>query len=176
MEPLVNKTDLSKFKHVADSVKNSVIWPQVVLEAQNLDVKYWLGDGLLIELMTQAATDPVDYSDANELLLNGGEYTYNNKSYLFQGLKACIIYFAFARFTGRSPYNHTAAGVTVKDSDFSTPASDKAIQRLVTEYKLTAESIKDEVVLFLKRKATEYPLFRSGAHGSRPRTFTVIGD
>lgn len=176
MMPLVTKIDLANYKYISDSVKNNAVWPQFVSEAQQLDVKVWLGDGLLNELITQSETSPESLSVLNEKLLNGGSYVYQTKTYLFQGLKACILYYAFARFTSRQPYNYTAAGITVKDTDFSTPASDKAVQRLATEAMLTAASLKDEVVLYLRRNSSSYPLFRCSGKGDRPRTFFVIGD
>jgi len=176
MIALVTLTDLAGYRHVADSVKNSAVWPQFVSEAQQLDVKIWLGDALLNELATQAATSPASFSAANLALLNGGSYVYNTRTYLFQGLKACIMYYAFARFTSHQPYNYTAAGITVKDTDFSTPASDKAVQRLATEAKLTADAIKSEIRTYLRRHATTYPLYRTTNAGGRPRTFYTIGD
>ncbi len=176
MIALVTKADLDGYKYIADSVKNAAVWPQFVSEAQQLDVKVWLGDGLLNEIITQASTSPESISTANAVLLNGGSYVYQTKSYLFQGLKACIMYYAFARFTSRQPYNYTQAGLTVKDTEYSTPASDKAVQRLSTEAMLTAASIKDEVQLFLRRNASTYPLYRCSNGNGRPRTFFVIGD
>lgn len=176
MIALVTISDLAAYKYIADSVKNSAVWPQFVSEAQMLDVKVWLGDGLLNELITQAQTSPTSFSALNTTLLDGGAYTYQTKTYLFQGLKAVIMYYAFARFTSRQPYNYTAAGITVKDTDFSTPASDKAVQRLSTEALLTGSSLKDEVLLYLRRNANSYPLFRCSNKTGRPRTFYVIGD
>jgi len=179
MIPLVTKTDLDKFKYVAESVRNSTLWGQFVSEAQLLDVKPWLGDALLFELITQAATSPSSFSPKNVALLEGGQYTHQDRPYLFQGLKAVIIYYAFARFTNRSPYAYTAAGIVQKDSDLSTPVSDKVVQRLETEARLTAEAIRDELVLFLNRNSSTYTLWGTGScyAGRRSgRTFKVIGD
>jgi hypothetical protein len=181
MTALVTKTDLDGYKYIADSVKNSTSWPQHVSEAQLFDVKSWLGDALLNELVTQASTSPTTLTPENELLLEGGTYVYGTKTYLFQGLKACIMYFAFARFTNRNSINYTAAGVVIKDSDFSTPATDKIIQRLETEARMNAEAIKCEIITFLNRNYSDYPLWRhstgacaGGCSHSRP--FKIIGD
>lgn len=176
MTPLVTISDLANYKHIADSVRNSTLWPLCVSEAQLLDVKIWLGDALLNEIVSQSETSPESLSDANKVLLNGGSYTYQGNTYLFQGLKASIIYYAFSRFTSRSPYNYTAAGITVKDSDLSTPASDKAIQRLSTEAMLTAAALRDEVALFLRRNSASYPLFKTSSKATKPRTFWVMGE
>jgi len=179
MISLVTKADLDQYKYIADSVRNSATWPQFVSEAQMLDVKIWLTDPLLNEIVTQESTLPKTISAANQILLDGGSYVYNSKTYLFQGLKAAIIYYAFARFTNRTPYNYTAAGIVIKDSDLSTPATDKQIQRLETEARLTAEAIKCEIMLYLDRNYTLYPLWndRCCSHSCiSNRPFKVIGD
>ena len=177
MLALVSKIDLDQYKYIADSVKNSTTWPQFVSEAQMLDVKIWLGDALLNELITQSPA----FSADNLNLLNGGSYIYQTYTYLFQGLKAAIIYYAFARFTNRTAFNYTAAGIVIKDSDLSTPISDKMMQRLETEARLTADAIRCEVELFLNRNYLLYPLWKNystcgvSCESTRP-LFTVIGD
>jgi len=178
---LITKADLDQYKYVADSVKNSTSWPQFVSEAQLLDIKPWLTDALLMELIGQASTTPESFSTENQKLLDGGTYIYLSRTYYFQGLKACIIYYAFARFTNRTSVNYTSAGIVVKDSDFSTPVTDKIIQRLETEARLTADAIKCEIVTFLNRNYADYPLWADRACGcggscSDNRPFTVLGD
>lgn len=181
MISLVTKADLDQYKYIADSIKNSAIWPQFVSEAQMLDIKPWLTDALLLELITQQSTLPTSFSAVNIALLDGGSYTYASRTYHFQGLRACIIYFAFARFTNRTSVNYTAAGIVIKDSDFSTPVTDKMIQRLETEARLTAEAIKCEIMTYLNRNYTLYPLWADKASGcgtdcSGSRPFMVLGD
>ena len=179
---LVTKADLDNYKYVADSVKNTDSWPQFVSEAQLLDIKVQISDALLNELTVQAATLPTTFSAANVALLNGGSYVYQERTYLFQGLKAAIIYYAFGRFTNRTPYNYTAAGIVVKESDLSDPVSDKVIQRLETEARLTADAIMCEVILFLNRNYLLYPLwadfFRCTGNfcNDKRGVFRVIGD
>ena len=179
MTPFVTKADLDNYKYIADSTRNSTTWPQFVSEAQLLDIKNWITDALLIELENETITPP--YSAANQILMDGGTYVYLSKTYLFQGLKACIIYYAFARFTNRTAFNYTAAGIVIKDSDLSTPISDKQMQRLETEARLTADAIKCEIITYLNRNYTLYPLWSDKASGcgsscSASRPFTVLGD
>jgi len=179
MIPLVTKLDTDKYKYISDSLKNSVTWPEFVSEAQLFDVKGWLGDELLNEIANQVSISLI--SAANQILLDGGTYVYNSKTYLFQGLKAAIIYYGFSRFANRTSVNFTAAGVVVKDSDFSTPASDKQIQRIVTEAQLMAEAIKCEITTFLDRNYILYPLWknqecRCGASCSNNRPFIAVGN
>ncbi len=174
---LVTKADLDEYKYIADSVKNHTTWAHFVSEAQMLDVKVWLGDGLLLELVGQYESNSI--TPANQKLLDGGTYNHAGKMYHFQGLKATIIYYAFARFTNRSSFNYTAAGIVIKESDFSTPATTKDIQRLTTEAHLTAEALKCEVMTFLNRNRDDYPLWRDRSCGTRCndyRPFIAIGD
>ena len=176
MYPLVSQSNLADFKYISDSVHNSKLWPQFVSEAQLFDVKTWLGDALLNEIVTQA--EAAALTGANVILLNGGSYLYQDKTYLFQGLKVAIMYYAFARFTNETSVNWTANGLVIKDSDLSTPASDKRIQRLETNYRLMGDSVRDETIQFLNRNHTLYPLYTSlcSRNIQRSRTFTVIGD
>jgi hypothetical protein len=180
MTNLVTKADLDLYRYVADSVKNSTSWPQFVEDAQNFDIKVWLTDGLLNELVAQVSTLPITLTALNQFLLDGGSYVYDSKTYLLQGLKKCIIYYAFARFTNRISFNYTAAGVVMKDSDFSTPVSDKVIQRLETESRLMADAIKCEIITYLNRNYTLYPLWadicKCGSICSDSRPFTVLGE
>jgi hypothetical protein len=166
---------------VADSVKNSASWPHFVSEAQMLDVKVWLTDALLLEIIGQASILPTTISAANQILLDGGTYVYNSHTYFFQGLKACIMYYAFARFTNRTSFNYTAAGIVVKDSDLSTPATTKDIQRLETESRMNAEALKCEIITYLDRNSSLYPLWHDKACGcssscSDNRPFLILGD
>ena len=179
MISLITFDDLKELKYIADSVKNVTSWPQFVSEAQMLDVKPWLTDGLLLEIIGQASTDPTTISAANQTLLDGGTYTYQSKTYFFQGLKTCIAYYAFARFTNRTAFNYTAAGIVQKDSDFSTPASSKDIQRLETEARLKGDALKCEIVTFLNRNSVSYPLWAGKCSDSsciQSRPFIVLGN
>jgi hypothetical protein len=181
MISLVTKADLDQYKYIADSIKNSTTWPQFVSEAQLLDVKVWLGDALLNEIITQASTLPTTISADNQTLLDGGSYVYQTHTYLFQGLKAAILYYAFARFTNRTAFNYTAAGIVIKDSDLSTPITDKQMQRLETEARLTADAIKCEVETYLNRNYLLYPLWRNnscrcGSTCDDSRRFKVMGE
>ena len=88
------------------------------------------------------------------------------------------MYYAFGRFTNRVSVHYTAGGIVQKDSDLSTPVTDKTIQRLETESRLTADAIKDEVLLFLNRNYANYPLWKNSClvYSTRSRAFTVLGD
>lgn len=173
MIDIVTFDDLKSYKYISDSTKNQSLWPLCVKESQLLDVKTWLGDALLNEIATQMEDD--DISAYNTTLLDGGSYTYGGSTYLFQGLKAVLIYYAFSRFVSRAPYNFTQAGITVKESEYSNPAEEKAIQRLSTEAYLTATAIKEEIELYLKRNSVNYPLYACGTSNRRAR-ITAIGD
>jgi hypothetical protein len=181
MISLVTLVDIQELKYICDSVKNNTSWSHFVSEAQQLDVKVWITDALLNEIIIQASTLPPTISATNKILLDGGSYIYQSKTYLFQGLRNCIAYYAFARFTNRTAFNYTAAGIVLKDSDLSTPITDKQMQRLETEARLTADAIKCEILTYLNRNYTLYPLWNDKACGcgsscTASRPFTVLGE
>lgn len=72
MTALVTLSDLAGYKYINDSVRNSAIFPQFVSEAQLFDVKPWLGDALLNEIVTQYEASPSAITTLNETLLSGG--------------------------------------------------------------------------------------------------------
>jgi hypothetical protein len=179
MISLATLPDIQSLKYICDSVKNSTSWVHFCSEAQLLDVKPWLTDALLLEIIGQASTLPTTISAANQTLLDGGTYVYGTHTYFFQGLRNCIAYYAFARFTNRTAFNYTAAGIVVKESDFSTPITDKVMQRLETESRLTAEAIKCEIITYLNRNSTLYPLWEGSCNSSdctSSRPFIVLGN
>jgi hypothetical protein len=180
MTSLATFADLQNLKYIASSIKNNDSWSQFCSEAQMFDIKIWLGDPLLDEIINQASTLPTTISLTNQTLLDGGKYIYQGRTYMFQGLRNCIAYYAFARFTNRTAFNYTAAGIVVKDSDLSTPISDKVMQRLETESRLMADAIQCEIIAFLNRNYLNYPLWKNqgvcGASCGSNGRIQIIGD
>ena len=158
MKSLTDRNDAGKYRYFADSIRNEAGFEQAVSEAELLDVQPWLGNSLLNELI--AENDANDVSDANKLLLEGGNYEYCDSTYTFKGLKAAIIYYAFARWRRRDGVTVTAFGSVTKSSDFSEPISETVRMRLSKDDYEIAEAIKMDIVKFLNRNREDYPLWR----------------
>lgn len=156
---LISKSDFSPYKYIANSIKNEQSLDQCIQEAQLFDIKKWLGDALLKELCDQSATSPESLTTINELLLNGGEYTYNDNTYTFTGLKACLIYYTIARYVKYDSIKFTMGGIVKKEDIYSQPVDDKTIQSLSHNEYEKAEALRIEIIEYLNRFDDSYPLW-----------------
>jgi hypothetical protein len=173
MKPLLNKTNFGKFRYISESIRNEAHLDQCITEAQIFDVKKWLGDALLNELITQYTGNNI--TTANQLLLDGGDYLCDSLTYTFSGLRACIIYYAWSRYIKRDQVKFTATGIVRKDGEFSEPATLKDLQMLSSDATANADALKLEVIDFLNRNKENYPLWKCTSK-RRTATFKIIGE
>jgi hypothetical protein len=157
---------------MADSIKSEQLLDQCVMEGMFYDIQKVLGMALFHEIVEEY--DANNLSTENKLLMNGGAYTWCEKTLAFQGLKACLAYYAFARYTKRTGVHYTATGIVEKTSDFSDPVSDKTRTRLAGDDFAIAEALKIEIVEFLNRNFEDYPLWNCKRKKKTP-TFRTIG-
>lgn len=176
MKTIIVLSDILKYKHIASAFKGETNLDGHILEAQLTDLKPWLGDAFLLELIEQRATNTL--TDANKLALYGGQYTYDNKTYYCEGIAAYMAFSVHARYTLRSSVALTQFGAVVKESDYSTPASGKQIAEIKGMSESTAEAIKQDVVIMFQRKKENYPLYNSCSNkfSGRRTQFRIIGD
>jgi hypothetical protein len=173
MKPLLNRTNLGKLRYISDAIKSDSQLDQCITEAQVFDVKKWLGDALLYELVTQYEANTL--TALNSTLLDGGSYTYETKTYTFSGLRACIIYYAWARYIKRDSIKFTATGVVKKEADFSEPATLKELQMLSSDAVASGDALKLEIIDYLNRTYSDYPLWDC-ATKKRTKTFKIVGE
>jgi hypothetical protein len=173
MKPLLNKTNLGRFRYISDAIKSDSQLDQCITEAQIFDVKKWLGDALLYELVSQYESN--NLTALNNTLLEGGNYTVDSTTYTFSGLRACIIYYAWARYIKRDSIKFTATGVVKKDADFSEPATLKELQMLSADATASGDALKLEIMDYLNRKSTDYPLWNCRSK-TRTKTFKIVGE
>ena len=157
MKAWITKTDLTKFRYISESAKNAVLLEQCIIEAMAFDIQPILGAALFQSLVE--AVDENDFTELQTKLLEGGAYTYNETTYPLQGVKACLAYYAFSRYTKRDGVFYTATGMVQKNDTLSEPVSDKTRQRLSSEDNAIAEALKLEIIDYLNRNSTSYPLW-----------------
>jgi hypothetical protein len=172
MKNWVVKNDFGKYRYMAASINNEHLLDQCVMEAMIYDIQPMLGMALFYEIASQIDADTV--TALNGKVLNGSTYTYNDETISFQGVKAALCYYSFARYTKRSGVHFTATGVVNKTSDFSEPISDKTRQRLSSDDTALADALKLEVIDYLNRTAASYPLWVCKTK-KRTSTFRAIG-
>jgi hypothetical protein len=157
---------------MAASINNDNLLDQCVYESMLYDIQSFLGPALFYEIASQIESDTL--TTLNTALLDGSTYTYNSQTISFQGIKAALCLYAFARYTRRSGIHFTATGPVTKESDFSEPISEKTRQRLSSDDTNLADALKLEVIDYLNRTAASYPLWTCRVK-KRTSTFRAIG-
>ena len=126
---------------------NAHLFEQIQSEVQNHDLKKLLGFEFFNELFKNIG----DYT----LLLSGGEYTYLNGTYNFNGLKYVCAYLFYARYIRESRINDTFTGFVTHTADGMQPLSSNEIMNLENRYKEIATTEWEACLHYLK--STEEP-------------------
>lgn len=114
-----------------------------IREAENMDLKPVMGDGLMYAVRRDA--------DAFPMLLNGGTYKGADGAVrTFEGLKSALAYFTYARFVRNGDGNVTRVGFTVKDNEHSSRASDAERERTYNDARAIGERYLRECMDFVK--------------------------
>lgn len=167
MTELITLADIQAFKPVSSNVDQAKKLIPYILEAQEFDLRPILGEELYIDLLSDFVASPslATYED----LFNGSTYTYAGKTYQHSGVKAVLVYYAYARYKSNSNVTDTAFGSVGKTTPYSTPSDEKTIVRQVQQIRAGAVAYQDRVVDFLNRNSTDYPLWKCN-NVSKPRT------
>lgn len=79
-------------------------------ESEQLDIKPAIGDQMFIKLLDGVSPG---------ILMNGGRYESNGKSYMFSGLKKALAYYVYARLVKCGNGVQTRFGFVQKDDEYS---------------------------------------------------------
>jgi hypothetical protein len=156
IELLINLSDIRKVRQNIDANITDAMVSNYIEEAQNLDIKPFIGDGLLIQLLNAINGTP---TAAETLLLEGGTYTYGGHSYMFKGIKTILSYFAYSKIIGSDSYKITPSGVVTKKNDVSEIISDASLSRLIKISENIAIGYRLDLLSYLNRFTTTYPEF-----------------
>ena len=126
---------------------NAHLFEQIQSEVQNHDLRKLLGFEFFNELFKNIA----DYT----LLLSGGEYTYQDSTYNFNGLKYVCAYLFYSRYIRESRVNDTFTGFVTHTADGMQPLSSNEIMNLENRYKEIAATEWEACMHYLK--STEEP-------------------
>lgn len=151
---LIDKDTVRKYYKLSASLDVGDL-TTYIREAQNIDIENTLGNYFLGLIKNNQ--EITKYS----LLLKGGEYTYDNKQYSFEGLNGAIACYAVARYIEFKDLNDTPFGMRVKNSDVSEMVSDKRLSSLVAAKRSEGQKYLYDVITFLDRNLTTYPEWES---------------
>lgn len=157
MKQLITINDIIELKPMSVNIDVTKKLNFCISEAQKYDVMPFLGDTLYL-LMEADFTEPNTFATAKyEQLFNGSDYQYSNRTFRHEGIKAMLIYYAYARYVQNSNVNHTAFGLVEKTPDHSTGVSKETLLRQISGATALAEAAKSKVELFLRYKIIDYP-------------------
>lgn len=155
MPLLLSATDFAPYKELSSNLDDGVRLHPYIAQAQQFDLKPLIG-----ELFYKNLVDNQD-STPHTLLLAGGGYGFDGNTYEFSGLKAVLVFFAYARFLENQNINITRFGVVYKNnSDVSERVDEKTLQRLINQAREQALAYWAECVMFLNRKRSSYPFWK----------------
>lgn len=150
---LIGKSDIEPYAHVSMNLKDEKYLAPSILQAQNLDIKPVFGNVFWTDLL-------INVNDDNyQSLLNGGEYSKDGKTYMFQGLKAAIACFTYARYVYSRNIVDTPFGMVQKNSDYSTPADTKALTQIGSFARNSGEQYLQESLKYVKDNIALFPVF-----------------
>lgn len=165
---LIDETVIQQYRTISSSVNEAKRITPFVYEAQIFDLKPLLGAPLYDDFVK-------NNTDAKYLeLLNGAEYI-DPQGYLcnFDGLKAALSYWAYARFLENQQITVTSHSVVTKDNPYSTPIDSKTIMQRVAHARSGGLAYYEQAEKFLYDKNFEdpnnYPLWLKSIR-KKPKT------
>lgn len=147
---LIDKTKVAEKLQVAIGYSDSE-FNTFINEAQEFDFKPLVQEDFYFDLL--AKKSETDYAK----LIEGGNYTYNNREYYFQGIATVLAYFSYARFVMNSSAVSTSHGMVVKTTPNSTPLALDERKNAWYKKREEANAMMLDVVKFIERNITDYP-------------------
>lgn len=155
---LIQTSDIKLIKPISDNIDSVERLEPYIIEAQDLDIRPFLGNPLFYDLVQGIVSTPQDskYID----LLNGKSYTPSDGyTIFFDGLKISIAYFAYSRFITFQGINVTRFGVVQKVADYSTPITVEMIDRIAGNARSVGLSYLQQVEDYLDDNCETYALW-----------------
>lgn len=142
---------------------------RIIHEAEQVYIKPVIGNELYLALITNPPQSQYN------TLLEGGEFTYKGKQFQFEGLKAALAYYAYAR-SAKSSIIPTRYGTVEKRSEYSYQASLQERQKIIRETFEVADRYLKDCVNYIAANPDTFPGFKPGKMRS-PHTpnFRIIG-
>jgi len=151
---LINRSDIEPYAQIAlNAREENMLFPHI-LAAQNVDIKPVLGASLFTDLLYNRTTAKY------VTLLDGGTYTDADGNFItFQGLKAALSCFTFARYTLAKNAIDTPFGMVAKKSEYSEQTDPKIIMSVASEKRNEGGVYLQECLKYIEENPATYPLF-----------------
>lgn len=124
MTALITLSEVQQYKQVSNSI-NTAKFNELVLQAQRVELYPLLGEDLYQALVRT----PASYSD----LLDGGDYTYNGKTFYNEGLKSVLAHYWYAYHSFYGDQVDTAFGLREKLNNDVSKQVDTSMKKTMFE-------------------------------------------
>lgn len=175
---LTNVTNIARYKSITANINGAKQLEPFILDAQEFDVRAFLGAELYLELLDQYDASPQfgGTDTAYAKLFNGSEYTVNGKRRNHPGIEAVLIHFAYARYCENANSISTKAGFKTKTNEWSNDLSEKSIARKIQQAKSAAVALQERVKDFLDENESDYEGWYGGKRRRRgSMRITAVG-
>lgn len=176
MEALISIEDIQVYKEISNNTDVTKKVDTYIIEAQEFDLRRVMGDELYLDFIDKRENGWAE-KEEYKTLFDGGNYTYQGRTFSFAGLKAVLVYYAYARIIPNLNDQVTAFGLVNKTNEFSSRSEDKIIQRKVAQAISGAEVYQRQMIDYLNRNKSSFPLWKGTCTETKTGSFriTAIG-
>lgn len=164
MELLTDKSKISNVLQVAIGY-NEAEFNVFIREAQDFDLKPLLAEAFYTDLVANK-----EDGDSWQLLLEGGEYAFEGRTYYFRGLQDVLAYFVYARFILKCNYVSTSHGFSIKKTQYADPVPLEERRNMYYKYQQEAHIILEDVKRFIERNKLVYASYFENEKNCKPYT------
>lgn len=151
--PIVTVGEMTNITRIEYTDSDKLV--RIIHEAEQVYIKPVIGNALYLALITNPPQSQYD------TLLEGGEFTYKEKRFQFEGLKAALAYYAYAR-SAKSSIIPTRYGTVEKRSEYSNQAALTERQKIIRETFEVADRYLKDCVNYIVANPDTFPGFKPG--------------
>lgn len=153
---LTDATNIRAIKPLSINIDQNKKVTPAIRDAQEFDLRPFLGDELYKAIQDDIAGSGTDYAD----LMNETEYTHGGRIYVSPGLRNTCSLYAYARIKSDGNEHDTAFGTVNKLNPYSSGVPEATISRQVREIREQADVYLQRVKAYLDRNENLYPLWK----------------
>lgn len=153
---LTDATNIRAIKPLSINIDQNKKVTPAIRDAQEFDLRPFLGDELYKAIQDDIAGSGSDYGD----LMDETEYTHGGRIYVSPGLRNTCSLFAYARIKSDGNEHDTAFGTVNKLNPYSSGVPEATISRQVREIREQANIYLERVQAYLDRNENLYPLWK----------------
>jgi hypothetical protein len=150
MANLIQYSDFAGYRDISSNIDSAKRIDPYIVEAQELDLRKFLGDIFYQEVIADLTASPQQYS----VLLSGGTYSYGGYTYTFKGLKAALVFWTYARFLSNDDIKITPSGAKRKITNESEFVSEAALSRVVSNAREIAATYANQCNDYIARQSS----------------------